>query len=256
MSTDSVDTTLVRTPLVAASPQEVAAGGVRPVALITGATRGIGRAVADGLAVDHHPVIGGTDPPLAAEVAAAYPSAQAWPCDLTDVAALTEACARIGRLDVLVHSAGVAGGGRIEHTGPEVWERVFRVNVFAVADLTRLVLPQLRAGGGQVVMINSGVGLNSGPGMATYAASKFALRALADALREEERGTVRVTSIHPGRVDTDMQVALQQSKGRPYDRAEHLSPGAVAAAVRAAVDASPEAMIESLTIRPVRNGLS
>ena len=256
MPTESVDFSSVRTPLVSASPVEVAVGGVRPVALITGATRGIGRAVADVLAVDHHLLIGGTDPQRTADVASSYASAEAWPGDLTDSAALAEACAHIGRLDLLVHSAGVADGGRIEDTGTEVWDRVFRVNVFAVAELTRLVLPQLRAGGGQVVMINSGAGLQAGPGGATYAASKFALRALADALREEERGSVRVTSIHPGRVDTDMQVALQQRQGRPYDRGEHLSRGAVAAAVRAAVDASPEAMIESLTIRPVRNRLT
>lgn len=255
MPTETVDFSTVLTPLAAASPKEVAAGGVRPVALITGATRGIGRAVADVLAVDHHLLIGGTDPQRTADVAASYASAEAWPGDLTDAAALAEACARIGRLDLLVHSAGIADGGRIEDTSTEVWERVFRVNVFAVAELTRLVLPRLRAAGGQVVMINSGAGLKAGPGGATYAASKFALRALADALREEERGRVRVTSIHPGRVDTDMQVALQR-KGRPYDRGEHLSPGAVAAAVRAAVDASPEAMIESLTIRPVRNRLT
>lgn len=255
MPTEAVDPVSL-TPLVAASRTEVATGGVRPVALVTGATRGIGRAIADALAVDHHLLVGGTDPERTAEVAASYPSAQAWPCDLGDYEALATAAAGVERLHLLVHSAGVADGGPVAGTAVEVWERVFRINVFAVAELTRLLLPRLREGGGQVVMINSGAGLKAGPGGATYAASKFALRALADSLREEERGSVRVTSIHPGRVDTDMQVELQQRKGRPYDRDEHLSPGAVAAAVRAAVDASPEAMLESLVIRPVHNRLS
>lgn len=243
------------TPAPATSPAEPAGAGARPVALVTGATRGIGRAVADVLAVDHHLLIGGTDPARTAEVAASYPSAAGWPCDLTDDAALAAACEGISRLDLLVHCAGVADGGPIADTPVVVWERVFRTNVFAVAELTRLTLPRLREAGGQVVVINSGAGLRAEAGGATYAASKFAVRALADSLREEERGRVRVTSIHPGRVDTDMQVALQQRRGRPYDRAEHLSPGAVAAAVRAAVDASPEAMIESLTIRPVHKRL-
>ncbi|MDU1417852.1 MAG: short chain dehydrogenase, partial [Cutibacterium avidum] len=68
---------------------------------------------------------------------------------------------------------------------------------------------------------------------------------------EEERGVVRVTSIHPGRVDTDMQVELQAQAGRPYDASEHLRPQSVAVTVRAALEASPEAMIEELSVRPV-----
>lgn len=245
--------TLSWTPLEATSPQGAGSGGVRPVALVTGATRGIGRAVSDALAIDHHLLIGGTDPERTAEVAASYPSARAWPVDLANDTAVQAACSRIQRLDLLVHCAGVAAGGRIDETETAVWEQVFRVNVFAVAHLTRRLLPLLRKAGGQVVLINSDAGFRSGPGGSVYAASKFALRALADSLREEERGSVRVTSIHPGPVDTDMQMALQERLGRPYDRGEHISPGAVAAAVRAAVDASPEAMIESLTIRPAHD---
>lgn len=254
MPSESFDITLTPAPVL--SPAEKAGAGARPVALVTGATRGIGRAVADVLAVDHHLLIGGTDPQRTAEVAAGYPSATAWACDLTDHRALVAACAGLERLDLLVHCAGAATSGRIEDTPLDVWEQLFRINLFAVADLTRLVLPTLRRAGGQVVLVNSGAGLHAGPGNAPYAASKFALRAFADALREEERGRVRVTSIHPGRVDTDMQVALQELAGRPYDRAEHLSPGAVAAAVRAAVDASPEAMVETVEIRPVHGRLA
>ncbi|HIW30613.1 MAG TPA: SDR family NAD(P)-dependent oxidoreductase, partial [Candidatus Luteococcus avicola] len=82
-------------------------------------------------------------------------------------------------------------------------------------------------------------------------ASKFALRALTDALREEERGKVRVSSVHPGRVDTDMQVDLQAQMGRRYVAAEHLRPESVAEAVALAVYASPEAMVEQVSIRPV-----
>ena len=84
-----------------------------------------------------------------------------------------------------------------------------------------------------------------------YAASKFALRAYTDALREEERGRVRVTSIHPGRVATDMQEQMWTELGRPYVPEHHLRPESVAATVRVAVDASPEAMLEELQIRPV-----
>ena len=102
-----------------------------------------------------------------------------------------------------------------------------------------------------MVTINSGSGFTAGTGGGPYSASKFALRAFTDALREEERGTVRVSSIHPGRVDTDMQVELQARKGRPYNPDEHLRAESVAEAVALAVYASEEAMVETLSIRPV-----
>lgn len=224
--------------------------GERPVALITGATRGIGKAIADALAHDHHLLIGGTGPEKAAQAAATYPSAEPWAVDLTNEQAVAVKAAEVGRLDVLVHSAGVAAGSRLDETDLDVWREVFEINVFAVAGLTRHLLPQLRTHQGQVIVLNSGAGYHSGPGNAVYAGSKFAVRALADSLRAEERGAVRVTSIHPGRVDTDMQVALQERAGREYDPTEHLTPASVAATVRTAIDASPEAMIEELSIRP------
>ena len=161
---------------------------------------------------------------------------------------------QLDSLDVLVNSAGVsaASPGETAAQTREEWRRVLEINVVAAADLTRLVLPLLRTSHGDIVMINSGSGfLRTPAGGGVYAASKYALRALTHALREEERGVVRVTSIHPGRVDTDMQVELQAQAGRPYDASEHLRPQSVAVTVRAALEASPEAMIEELSVRPV-----
>lgn len=227
----------------------------RRVALVTGGTRGIGRAICDALADDHRLLIGGRDAGRCAEVAAGYPEAIGWPVDLDDASAVAAAVAGIDRLDVLVHSAGVAEGSVVAATPRETWTRVLQTNVVAVADLTRLLLPALRAAGGQVVLLNSGASMRAAPGGSVYAASKAALTSFADALREEERGRVRVCSVHPGRVDTDMQVALQTDRGRPYDPSEHLRVESVAAAVRLAVDASPEAMIESVVVRPVQSTL-
>ena len=91
----------------------------------------------------------------------------------------------------------------------------------------------------------------SSPGGGVYAGSKFALRALTDALREEMRGKVRVCSIHPGRTDTDMQRELQAAMGNEhYDGARYVAPESVAAAVRLAVDTPDNATIEQLSIRP------
>jgi NADP-dependent 3-hydroxy acid dehydrogenase YdfG len=155
------------------------------------------------------------------------------------------------RLDVLVHSAGIEDGGTIEETDHETWQRVFEVNVFAVARLTRRALPALREAHGLVVVINSGSGLTSGPGSGVYAGSKFALRALTDALREEERSNgVRVSSIHPGRVDTDMQRALVAREGLEYDTSYTITAEMVAATVRTAVDLPPSGTVESLSVRP------
>ena len=150
-----------------------------------------------------------------------------------------------------VFSAGILGSGRIAEATRSLWREVFETNVFAVADLTRLLLPALEVASGQVIAINSGSGFTSSPGGAIYAGSKFALRALTDALREELRGRVRVCSIHPGRTDTDMQRQLQAEEGNTaYEGSRYVSPGSVAAAVRLAVDTPANAAVETLSIRP------
>jgi NADP-dependent 3-hydroxy acid dehydrogenase YdfG len=212
---------------------------VRPTALVTGATRGIGRAIALDLGRTHHVLVGGRSADAVAAVVAELPSAAPFVGDLGagDLPALPD------RLDVLVHSAGVEQGTTVADTPRDVWEQVFATNVFAVAELTR----------GIVVPINSGSGFHSGPGGGVYAASKFALRAFADALREEERANgVRVSSVHPGRTDSDMQRALTEKLGEDYDTDYYLAPSDVADAVRTVVDLPERGTIESLAIRPTR----
>lgn len=233
----------------------------RPVALVTGGSRGIGRAVCEDLATTHAVLVGGRDEEsvgqVVEELRAKGGQAHPFVADLTDDASTANAVERVEHLlqqglAVLVHSAGVARTGALAELTREDWRHQYEVNVVAVADLTRRLLPALRAAGGTVVAINSGSGHRSNPGGGSYAASKFALRALTDALREEERGRVRVSSVHPGRVDTDMQVELQAGRGRDYVADDHLRPASVAAAVRLAVDAPPEAMIEEVSVRPVQ----
>lgn len=223
----------------------------RPVALVTGASRGIGAAVAAALAPTHHLLLGGRDADALEALAAALPGAHAWPVELTDPGALAEAVAGIDHLDVLVHSAGIGPLGTVENSPAEQWRQTFEVNVVAVAELTRLLLPALRAAHGQVVCINSGAGFTARPGWGSYAASKFALRAFADALRAEEAAHgVRVTSVHPGRTDTDLQRAVIAHEGGQYDGKRFLRPESVARAVLLAVTAPPDADVTELSIRP------
>jgi NADP-dependent 3-hydroxy acid dehydrogenase YdfG len=196
-------------------------------------------------------LVGGRDTDAIADVVRELESAEPFVADLTNEAAVMAAIAGIDQLDVLVHSAGaVAYGPLIDSTTSE-WREMMELNVIAPATLTRLLLPALRAAHGLVIFLNSGAGLTANRGFAVYAASKFALTALADALRADERGRVRVTSIHPGRVATDMQARLTSLEGMPYIPDAHLDPDDVARGVRLAVDLPPDASLDSLRINPV-----
>lgn len=226
----------------------------RKTALITGGTRGIGLAIARELQDDYHLIIGGSSE-KAHDVAAQFPSAQGFVANLADTEGIGAAVAELGleRLDVLVHSAGVVAHDPVTETTPEQWKHAFDINLFAVAELTRQLLGALQAAHGTVVTINSGAGFRSSVGFGPYATTKFALRAYTDALREEQRDKIRVSSIHPGKVDSDMQRQIQTHRGvaeADYDETQYLRPESVAKAVRLAIDATDDAMVESLTIRP------
>ena len=222
----------------------------RPVTLVTGASSGIGRAIALALSSTHHVLVGGRDAARIAETSALLESSEPFPVDLDDQVAVTAATADIERLDVLVHSAGLIAYGTLADSTTQDWEQVLATNVVAPATLTRALLPALRAAHGLVIFINSGAGLTAHAGWGVYAASKFALTALADSLRAEEHGAIRVTSLHPGRVATPMQAQLNDLEGRTYRPERYLDPEWVARAVRLAVDLPPEASLESLRITP------
>ncbi|NBE92456.1 SDR family oxidoreductase [Nonomuraea sp. KC401] len=219
----------------------------RPTALVTGASRGVGAAVAEALAPTHDVMLGGRDEAALAAMAAELPGARPWPVELTRV---TQAdVEHVERLDVLVHSAGISELGRIADQPADVWRRTMDVNVVAVAELTRLLLPALRRAGGHVVCVNSGSGQRVNPSWGSYSASKFALKALADALRLEEPG-LRVTTVYPGRTATDMQRGVREFEGGEFEPERYLTPESVARAVLAAVTAGPDAHLTELTIRP------
>ncbi|MCO1579521.1 SDR family oxidoreductase [Crossiella sp. SN42] len=223
----------------------------RPRALVTGASRGIGKAIAHALSPTHDLLLGGRDQTALSALAGELGNAIPWTADLADTEALTAATAEIDRLDLLVHSAGVAELGAIADTPAKVWRETYEINVVAVAELTRLLLPALRTARGTVILINSGAGLRANPGWAAYAASKFALRALGDALRaEEEANGIRVTSVHPGRTATDMQRGIRTAEGGEFQPDAYLTPESVAGAVAMAANAGPDAHLTEIVIRP------
>lgn len=224
----------------------------RPIALVTGASRGIGAAVARELSNTHDLLLGGRDTDALQTLANELPGhAEPWSVELTDHDAVAEKMAGIDRLDALVHSAGLVEIGPVADTTGDAWRRTFELNLFAVTELTRLALPALRAASGHVVLVNSGAGLAAKPNWGAYAASKFALRAFADVLRAEESvNGVRVTSVFPGRTATDMQRELRAQEGGAYEPEQYLQPESVARPVVSAVQATADAHLTEIILRP------
>ncbi len=219
-----------------------------PTAFITGPAGGLGTAIADALAPTHTLFLGGR-PSDRLDALAERLGATTWPLDLQDADAIATAVEPIDELDVLIHNAGAAFPGRVAESTIDEWRVTMEVNVIGAVALTLALLPALRNADGHVVFINSGAGINASPGLASYSASKFALRGFADSLRNDEP-ELRVTSIHPGRIATVMQEGLVEYEGGQYDPARFLSPETVANIVAETVNAPPDAHIHEIVVRP------
>jgi NADP-dependent 3-hydroxy acid dehydrogenase YdfG len=219
-----------------------------PTAMITGASGGLGSALAAALAPTYTLFLAGRPSARLDEVATRF-GATTWPVDLADTETIEAVVEPIVELDLLIHNAGVAFPGRVAESTVDEWRKTMEVNVIGAVALTLSLLPALRAAKGHVVFINSGAGINASPGLASYTASKFALRGFADSLRNDEP-SLRVTSIHPGRIDTVMQEGLFAYEGRDYDPSQSLSPETVAKVVADAVNAPPDADIREVIVRP------
>lgn len=183
-----------------------------PVALITGASTGIGRATALRLAADGWTVLAGVRDPAAGErleQEAAGGRVIALTLDVTDPAQISQAVERVteqtagGGLDGLVNNAGIGLGGPLELISTEDLRRQFDVNVFAQVAVTQALLPALRRVSGRIVFVSSIGGRVAMAFTAPYAASKHALEAIGDALRVElATSNVQVALVEPGSVAT------------------------------------------------------
>jgi NADP-dependent 3-hydroxy acid dehydrogenase YdfG len=219
-----------------------------PTAMITGASRGLGVAIAEALAPTHTLFLAGRPSPELDAVAERL-GATTWPMDLTSAEQVEAAVEPIVELDVLVHNAGVAYPGRVGESSIDEWRATMEVNVLGAVALTLPLLPALRAARGQVVFVNSGAGRAASPGLAAYTASKFALRGFADALRADEP-SLRVTTVYPGRIDTDMQWNLVAYEGGNYDPERFLKPATVAQVIAQVIATPDDAHQHEVVIRP------
>ena len=202
------------------------------VVLITGASSGIGRETALHFARLGDIVVGvARHEPALREVADEHTGIHQEVVDVTDAAARVDLVDRVlrqfGRVDVLVNNAGVGPLGYLHELTADDVERVYDTNVVAVADLTRLVLPDmLRRGDGTVIMLSSVAAWASVPPMTAYASSKFAVDGLVEGLRRETWGTgVHVHSINPAPISTDYLARSGNRSPQPGDPERPSAPG-------------------------------
>lgn len=188
----------------------------RPVALVTGASSGIGRATAFAL-LDAGFIVYATArrPEALTELAAR--GAITLRLDTTDEGSMVEAVRSVTRqhraLDLLINNAGYGEMGPIEEVGIERWRRQFETNVFGLVRLTQLALPAMRAAGrGRIINVGSGGGQFTFPLAGAYHATKYALEAISDALRFEVRPFgIDVVLIQPSPVQTPLAAATVDS---------------------------------------------
>ena len=223
--------------------------------LVTGAGSGIGACVARALLErGEELVLLARDEERAGQLADSFRGARTVVADLADIASIAP-LDLTGPLDSVVHAAGVVDLGTVGELSAGAWRSQLDVNLLAPAELTRIALPALRAARGTVVFVNSGAGLRANPGWSAYAASKFGLRALADALRQEEaQHGVRVTTVHPGRTATPMQQRVHDQEGADYDPDAWIRPETVADAILHVLDLPRDATVPDLTVSPGPRG--
>jgi short-subunit dehydrogenase len=201
-------------------------------ALVTGASRGIGRALAGALAARGATLGLIARDAEALERLAAELRARALPADVGDRAAVAAAVDAFGGLDLLVVNAGIAHYGPFATTPLERAERMTRVNWLGTLYTVHAALPHMQ--GGHIVIVSSGAGLRAFPQAAAYGATKAAQRAFAEALRHELDG-VSVTTVFPGEIDTDLH-AHEPERMPAWYGSRKASPDRLAAAVIAAVE--------------------
>lgn len=178
------------------------------VAVVTGASGGIGLAVAEKLAkFGAQVVITGRNTQTLDKAAKIHANIQAWALDVaqpSEVIALVESLQnRFGRLDILVNNAGMAPASPLAQQSLEEFDAVFQINVRAVVDLARQALPLLKANGGRIINISSALAHRTMPTMAVYAASKAALNALTTSWAKElALDGVRVNAVSAGPTNT------------------------------------------------------
>jgi NAD(P)-dependent dehydrogenase (short-subunit alcohol dehydrogenase family) len=231
---------------------------VGQVAVVTGAGRGIGAAIASKIAGMGATVVlaGRTREPLESTsdaIVTAGGQAEPVVCDVMHLSSVEALAAHVdktfGRLDILVNNAGIGGfGGPLYQLPPESWDQVLNTNLRGVYYCVRAFAPlMIRARSGHIINISSLAGKNALPNGAAYAASKWGLNGLSYSVAEELRAyNIRVSVVCPGSVDTE----LSPHAGK--DKAKMLQPEDVAHAVAMLVTQAPQSFVSEILLRPTQ----
>ena len=232
------------------------------VILITGASSGIGEGIARALGDAGAKLVLGARrldriEAIAADICAAGGIAEARSLDVTDRSAMNAFAAaameKWGRIDVLVNNAGVMPLSPLAAGKHEEWERMVDVNINGVLWGIGAVLPVMEAqASGQIINIGSIGALSVVPTAAIYCATKFAVRAISDGLRQESTN-IRVTCVNPGVVESELAATITHEEtmaAMHAYRAIALQPADIARAVRQLIEAPPHVDVTEITIRP------
>jgi len=235
---------------------------MQKVILITGASSGIGEGIARELGNAGAMVLLGARrleriEAIAAEIRGAGGVAQARELDVTSLLSMAsfvqDALDKWGRVDVLINNAGIMPLSPLAAGKQDEWERMIDVNIKGVLWGIGAVLPVMEAqGSGQIINIGSSGGPAVVPTAAVYCASKFAVRAISDGLRQESP-TIRVTCVNPGVVESDLASTITHPQTRAamdVYRSVALKPADIARAVRQVIEAPESVDTTEITIRP------
>lgn len=228
------------------------------VAVVTGASSGIGAAAVRRLRHEGFAVVAGArrfeQLREVAEPAGAHPL----PLDVTDRQSVEAFCAQVPRCDVLVNNAGGAFGLEpLAEAVDDHWRRMWESNVFGLMLMTRALLPKLiDSGAGHIVNIGSIAGIEVYPGGSGYTSAKHGVRAITETLRLELLGKpVRVTEIDPGMVETEFSVVRfggdRERAAKVYEGMQPLTADDVADCIAWCVTRPPHVNIDHMVVRPL-----
>ena len=233
-------------------------GLIDKVVVVTGASSGIGKAIAKALVREKSVVCGVIRSLDRLQEPAILPADRlSWfTADLENEGAIRDVIhdvkQKFGGIDILVSNAGVISLGDIADASVENLDRLYRVNVRAAYLLAQGFLPTVSKRSGQVVFINSSAGFTAKAGLAQYAATKYALKAIADSLRGEvNRNGVRVLSIYPGRTASPMQEMLHALENIPYRPQDLIQPADVASVVIETLKLPRTVEVTDIHMRPL-----
>jgi NADP-dependent 3-hydroxy acid dehydrogenase YdfG len=231
------------------------------IAVVTGAGSGIGRAIAKALATQGASVclVGRTRGKLeetANSISESSPHASVFPTDLTvdeQMDRLREGLTKqFAGVDILVLSAGEISHGAVRDATLDAFDVLFRANVRAPYRLIQMLLPLLKARTGQIVVINSSVGLTAPANVSQFSSTQHAMKAVTDSLRSEVNSDgIRVLSVYPGRTATPRQERIYAKNGQEYHPERLLQPEDIASVVINALALPRTAEVTDISIRPM-----